>query len=93
MTMLHLAAAALMVLWGGKQKGERYIGQLVKWMLQTILSLSEVICKWRRLRIGNNIGGGGGSTTTLDSLLQVMHGDFRNFFLIIMCVIGKDAHI
>ena len=29
----------------------------------------------------------------LDPLLQVMHGDFRKKFLIIMCAIGKDAHI
>ena len=36
---------------------------------------------------------GGCCTATLDPLLQVLHGDFRNFFVIIMCVIGKDPRI
>ena len=38
-------------------------------------------------------GGGWFCTATLDPLLQVLHGDFRNFSLIIMCAIGKDSHV
>ena len=37
--------------------------------------------------------GRGGSTATLDPLLQIMHGDFWKYFLMIMCAIEKDAHI
>ena len=40
-----------------------------------------------------SIGGGEGSTATFDPLLQVMHCDFLNLFLMIMCVMGKDAQI